>query len=81
MRKYGVDDYRLVSGIQAGNMEESCKEKTTFICEYGTYQFEVMPFELMNSGATFQKMRDNILAYVISVKCYVSDVAVQSVTK
>ena len=35
-------------------MDEACKEKTTSICNFGTYQFEVMLLVLRNSGATFQ---------------------------
>ncbi len=50
----------------------------TFICRYGTFQFEVMPFGLTNSGATFQRMMDNVLANAINVKCYVEDVLVHS---
>ncbi len=61
-------------------MKESCKEITTFICKYGTYQFEVMLFGLRNSGATFQRMMDNILANTENVKCYVNDVVVHSGT-
>lgn len=37
-------------------MDDTCKEKTTFICLQGIVQFEVMPFWLMNAQATFQKM-------------------------
>ena len=33
-----------------------------------------MPFGLKNSGATFQRMLDNILVNVSNVKCYVDDV-------
>ena len=62
-------------------MDEACKEKTTFICRYGTYQFEVMPFGLMNSGATIQRMMDNILANVSNVKCYIDDVVIHSATE
>ncbi len=34
----------LFSGFWQIKMDEACKEKTTFVCKYGTYQFEVMPF-------------------------------------
>ena len=61
-------------------MDETCKEKTTFICKFGTYQFEVMLFALKNSGATFQRMMDNILVNVSNVKCYVDDVGIHSAT-
>ena len=57
----------LFQGYWQIKMEESCNEKTTIICRYGTFQFEVMPFGLMNSGATFQRMMDRILANVENV--------------
>lgn len=52
-----------------------------FMCRYGTFQFEVMPFGLMNSGATFQRMMDTILANVSNVKCYIDDVVIHSATE
>ena len=55
-------------------MDEICKERTTFKCRFGAYQFEVMPFGLKNSSATFQRMMDNILENVTNIKCYVNDV-------
>ena len=61
-------------------MHESCKAKTTFICKYKTLQFEVMPFGLKNSGATFQKMMDKLQANVSNVKCYVDGVVIHSAT-
>lgn len=36
---------------------------------------------LMNSGATFQRMMDTILANVSNVKCYIDDVVIHSATK
>ena len=51
----------LFRGYWQIKIDDTCKEKTTFICKFGTYQFEVMPFGLKNSGATFQRMMDNIL--------------------
>ena len=53
---------------------------TTFIFRYGTFQFEVTPFGLKNSGATFQGMMDNLFANVSNVKCYLDDVIVHSAT-
>ena len=48
---------------------------------YGTFQFEVMPFGLMNSEATFQRIIDRIVANVESVMCYADDVVIHSATK
>ena len=61
-------------------MDERCKERITFICKFATYQLEVLPFELKSSGATFQRMMDNILLDVSKVKCYVDDVVIHSAT-
>ena len=44
----------LFQGYWLIKMDQACKEKAAFICRYGTLQFEVMPFGLMNSQATFQ---------------------------
>ncbi len=59
-------------------MHESCKEMRTSICRYGTFQFEAMTFGLKNSGGTFHRMMDNLLANLRTVKCYVKDVFVHS---
>lgn len=56
------------SGYWQIRMSEDCKEKTTFVCRYGTYQFEVMPFGLMNAPSTFQRMMDGLLGHLPFVK-------------
>ncbi len=61
--------------------KESSKEMATFICKYGAYQLEVMPFGLKNSGETIQRMIDNILTNTENVKCYVDDDVVHSATQ
>ena len=70
----------LFQGYWQIKMHDSCKEKTTFICKFGTYQFEVMPFGLKNSGATLQIMMFNILVNVTNVKCHFDDVIINSAT-
>ena len=42
---------------------------------------KAMLFVLMNSGATFQRMMDSILANVHNIKFYVDDVVIHSATK
>ncbi len=59
-------------------MDEACKEKAAFICRYGTFQFEVMPFGLINSQAKFQKMMDQILLNVDNVRCYINHAVIFS---
>ena len=85
-----VDDLRgssvfstldLFQGYWQIKIDETCKEKTNFICKFGKYQFEVMSFGLKNSAAKFQRMMDNVLANVSNVKCYVDDVVIHSATE
>ena len=62
-------------------MDKACKKKTTFICRYGTFQLAVMPFRLLISGATFQRMMYSILTNVSNVECYIADVIIHSATE
>ena len=41
------------SGYNQIMMEESDKEKTTFITAWGTFYYKVMPFRLKNAGVTY----------------------------
>ncbi len=68
----------LFQGYWQIKMEETCKEKTAFICRYRTHQFEVTAFGLMNSQATFQRMMDRVMLNVGNVRCYVDDVVIFS---
>ncbi len=72
--------FKRFQGYWKIKMHEPYKEMTNFICRYGTFDFEVMLFGLKNSGVTFQRMIDNLLANVSNVKCYADNVIVHSVT-
>ncbi len=77
----GISVFTTIDSFQGYwqiKMKETCKDKTAFICRYGAYQFEVMPFGLMNSQATFQRSMDRVLLNTGSVRCYVDDVVIFS---
>lgn len=59
-------------------MAETCKEMTTFICQFGTYKFEVMPFGLMNAPSTFQRIMNGVLRGLPFATVYVDDVVIFS---
>src|SRR5579863_10557988 len=46
-------------------MDPLDKEKTAFITDYGIYEFNVMPFELTNAPATFQRAMNKIFARIL----------------
>ena len=42
-------------------MHPESREKTAFVTHNGLYEFNVMPFGLNNSGASFQRLMGHIL--------------------
>ncbi|XP_061360568.1 uncharacterized protein LOC133304534 [Gastrolobium bilobum] len=56
------------------------QEKTTFIAEKANYYYNVMPFGLKNSGATYQRMMNQVFADQLgkSVEVYIDDMIVKS---
>ena len=55
-------------------------EKTSFITEWGTYYYRVMPFELKNAGATYQRAATTLFHDMMhrDVEVYVDDMIVKS---
>ena len=43
-------------GYNQISMDPSDQEKTSFVTDRGTYYYRVMPFELKNEGATYQRL-------------------------
>ena len=68
----------LFSGYWQIRMAQQCKEVTTFVCRYGTYNFEVMPFGLMNEPSKFQRLMDTIVRRLPFVRVYLDEVVLFS---
>ena len=68
------------SGYNQIKMHPRDENKTTFMIETCNYYYKVMPFGLKNTGATYQRLMDNVLAPMLvrNVQAYVDDMVVTS---
>jgi hypothetical protein len=59
-------------------LKKEDEEKTAFITLYGVFCYQVMPFGLKNTGATYQRMMQNCLGRQIgrNIQVYIDDVVI-----
>ena len=53
-------------------MEEVDQEKTSFVTSQGLFCYKVIPFELKNAGATYQRLMNKMFAHQIGRNVHVS---------
>ena len=71
----------LTRGYWQVPLSPDAKEKSAFLTRNGHYQFIVMPFGMVNSGATFQRLMDRVLARCEEfAQLYVDEVLAKSVS-
>lgn len=69
----------LKSGYHQVNVYPPDRDKTAFVCPFGTYRFNRMPFGLRNAPATFQRLMD-VFRRDLPVLAYLDDIIVLSPT-
>lgn len=70
----------LKSGYWQVPMDEKDREKVSFICHKGLYEFNCMPFGLTNAPSVFQELMTKVLSGCDFAMAYLDDVIVYSPT-
>jgi hypothetical protein len=72
----------LITSYYQIEVEEDAKEKTAFITEEGSFEYNVMPFGLTNAPSTFQRLMNLVLAGINHQMClvYIDDILIFSQT-
>ena len=72
-----MDNFSRYNQIE---MDETDQEKTSFITSQGLFCYKVMPFDLKNAGATYQRLVNHMFRPQIgrTVEVYVDNMLVKS---
>lgn len=72
----------LKNGYHQIEVKPADRDKTAFVCPFGSYRFRKMPFGLKNAPATFQRLIDNFRNSLknILVLSYLDDIIILSET-
>ena len=60
-------------------MDENLKDLTTFICASGMYKYNVMPFGLVNSASSYNRLMRKVLEGSRNLESYVDGVLAHTV--
>ena len=68
------------SGYNQIKMNEDDQERTSFVTSQGLFCYKVMPFEIKNTGAMYQRLMNKMFTHQIgrNVQVYVDDMLVKS---
>ena len=72
-----MDDFLRYNQIK---MKEDNQERTSFVTSQGIFCYKVMPFELKNAGATYQRLMNKMFTHQFgrNVQVYIDNMLVKS---
>ena len=73
-----MSQFDLTKGYYQIPLSDDTKEKSAFVTPFGLYEFEVMPFGMKTSPATFVRLMDRVLDGYASAVAYFDDIIVFS---
>ena len=70
----------LASGYYQVKLDKESQQYTAFSCEFGFYEYTVMPMGLTNACATFQRLMNSVLDGLLGKIClvYLDDIIIYS---
>ncbi|KAL2228350.1 UNVERIFIED_CONTAM: Retrovirus-related Pol polyprotein from transposon gypsy [Sesamum indicum] len=79
----GFEMFSMMDAYQGYNqirMAEEDRDKTSFIIDKGIYCYKMMPFDLKNAGATYQRLVNRMFGDLLgkTIEVYVDDMLVKS---
>lgn len=66
----------LLKGYRSVPLTERAKLKSAFVVPGGKYHYNVMPFGMQNSQATFTRLMNRCLANIPNVSVYIDDIVI-----
>ena len=69
-----IYSFDFCKGYYGIPMQEESKDYITFVCSRGMMRFKVMPFGMVNSGSTYNRMIRKLLDGSHNLESYVDDV-------
>jgi len=75
-----LTQFDLTKGYYQIPLSEDTKDKSAFVTPYGLFQFEVMPFGMKTSPATFARLMDNVMNEYPHAVAYFDDIVIFSDT-
>ena len=71
-----VTNFDFLKGYWQVSLTERTKEVSAFVTPQGFYQYTVMPFVMINSPATFQRLMNIVISDLDGWECYIDDVVI-----
>ena len=76
--KKRVSTFDMLKGYWQVPLTQRAREISAFVTPSGLYQYKVMPFEIKNAPATFQRMVNKLIQDIDGCEGYIEDVVIYS---
>ena len=75
-----ITKFDLLKGFWQIPLTERAKEISAFVTSDGLFQYNIMPFDMKNSSATFQRLVNTVISGLDGCDAYIDDVIIHNNT-